>query len=127
MSAHGPDLRVMCQRGLIDVLTRIQVPAFAFGIATLRFIAVNQAFETLLGYSAAELEQITAESIRPEADLPAFRRTLVEDVPPGFQRARYVRSDGTLINVKVHYRHVACVTDDGAQVKARMVVVEFWQ
>lgn len=127
MSAHGPDLRLMCQRDLVNVLTRLPVPAFAFDIATLHFIAVNQAFETLLGYALADLQQVTAEFIRPEADLPAFRRTLVDDVPQGFQRARYIRKDGTLINAKGHYSHIACTMDDGSHIKARMVVVEFWQ
>jgi PAS domain S-box-containing protein len=117
----------MMQRDIVASLARLTVPAFAFDLSTLRFVAANPQFESLLGYSTKELELMTADSIRPEDDWPEFHQTLLSDAPQGFLQARYVRKDGTVVSAKQHYRHVSCVSGEGQPAMARLVVVEFWR
>lgn len=126
MSAQGPDLRLMCERDLVEALERLPIPAFAFDMRTLTVMAANHRFEQLLGYSLEELRSLTAESIRPERDLPSFRATLDTPDSHGFLRARYVRKDGVWLRVKLHYHHLRCTNGADEVVEARMVAVEFW-
>jgi PAS domain S-box-containing protein len=127
MSARSTGLRLSCHRDLVSALASIPVPCFAFDISTKRFIAANERFEALLGYSGPELCGMTAECIRPEEDVPVFRQTLADPKPEGFVDARYVRRDGIMLAVKLHYHLLEPVNDDGCRVVARMVVVEFWR
>lgn len=117
----------MSQRDILDILARMPVPAFAFELNTLQFITANQSFQQLVGYSLTELQQLTAEAIRPVADLQTFRNTLTGDVPKGLLRTRYLRKAGSLLNARTHYWNVQCSTDEGAPTKARVVMIEFWE
>jgi|SRR5947209_2913768 len=127
MSAQSTGLRLLCHRDLVSALASIPVPCFAFDTSTTRFIAANARFESLLGYSGPELSGMTAESIRPEEDVPIFRKTLAEPMPERFVDARYIRRDGMMLAVKLHYHRLESVTDDGSGVLARLVVVELWR
>jgi PAS domain S-box-containing protein len=126
MNAHGRDVRLICQRDLIEALERLPVPAFAFEVDTLTFVAVNRRFEELLGYSRTDFRSMNAETIRPEADLESFRETLASSQSHGLVRARYVRKDGNLLKVKLHYHQMECLNDEGQRRIVRLVAVEFW-
>jgi two-component system, cell cycle sensor histidine kinase and response regulator CckA len=89
------------------VLGALPIPAFAFDMNTLRFVTVNEEFERLLGYSAAELRQMTVEEIRPESDLVLLHRALSQTPPEGAVEWVYRRKNGSLVKVHkicVHYR-----------------------
>jgi PAS domain S-box-containing protein len=91
------------------VVDTLPLPAFAFDMNTLKFIAINKEFERLLGYSAAELRELTIEDIRPRSDLALLRRALAQTPPEGAVEWVYRRKDGSLIKVQIRYRESSAV------------------
>jgi PAS domain S-box-containing protein len=109
------------------ILERIPAPAYAADQESLYFTVVNQRFEELMGYTAAELQAMTIEDIRPPEDVPALRKAVASEAPLGFVYWRYRRKDGTLLNVKIDYRDLRYLSADARPIRARLIVVEFWK
>lgn len=82
---------------------RNPMPLWVYDIATLEFLAVNEAMLDHYGYSREELSRMTALDIRPEDEretFEAYRRQR----PRGLVRAglwRHLRRDGSIIDVEV--------------------------
>lgn len=71
-----------------------------------RFLRVNQALCTIVGYSPEELSQLTFQAITHPEDLGAdvhLSRELAEGRIPGYQLAkRYIRKNSTPVDVMLH-------------------------
>lgn len=104
---------------LVDALDN---PAYVFNMRSLRFMAVNPAFEELLGYSRDELYAMTVEQIRPREDLPLLLNALKAHPPQHAVESRYLHRSGNLIYVRLVYRNMEYVTSDGL-VPARFVSI----
>jgi PAS domain S-box-containing protein len=127
MSAHGPALRLKTQRDVIEALDRLPAPAFVFEVDSGRFLASNSAFEMLLGYTKAELLAMNVEAIQPAAHVANCHEARKQAPPQGLLRWQYCCKDGSVLNVRVHYREVAYRPDSGSDLNGRFVVVEFWE
>ena len=127
MSAHRQALRLRTYRDVKETLTRLTVPAFVFEVQTGRMIAFNTQFETLLGYTSAELLDLNVEAIQPVTYAAKCHEVREQTPPPGLLRWQYRRKDTTGLDVRVHYRDLEYVSDAGIAIKARLVVVEFWK
>jgi PAS domain S-box-containing protein len=119
-------MSVMRERDLMQAMAALPVPAYIVEIAGLRFLATNKPFQDLLGYSDAELMEMSIETIRPAEDIPLLHRALSESPPQGFSKWRYLKKDGTVIYATLHYRHVECLRDSGERIQCRCVVIEYW-
>jgi PAS domain S-box-containing protein len=78
-------------------------PMWAYDLATLRFLAVNDAAVSHYGYSRAEFLDMTIADIRPPEDVAALYENIVQ-VTGGLDRAgvwRHRKKDGTLIEVEI--------------------------
>jgi PAS domain S-box-containing protein len=78
-------------------------PMWVYEIATLRFLAVNNAAIAHYGYSRDEFLAMTLKDIRPPEDIPALLAS-VEAASEGFAEAgvwRHRKRDGTLIDVEI--------------------------
>jgi PAS domain S-box-containing protein len=109
-----------------EVLARIPAPAYVADQVTLNFTVANKQFEDLLGYTESELRGMTIEQIRPEVDVPLLRKSVASPAPPGFVNWQYVKKDGVVLDVKIHYRDLSYLSEVGQPVRARFIVVEFW-
>jgi PAS domain S-box-containing protein len=127
MNAHGQALRPRSQQDIAEALRRLPAPAFVFEVPTGCFLDANDRFETLVGYTRPELLNMMVEAIQPDDHVASCHEARRQAPPQGLLRWQYCRKDGTLINVKVHYREVHYKRDSGETTNARLVVVEFWQ
>ena len=76
---------------------------WVYDLATLRFLAVNDAAVRHYGYSRAEFLDMTIMDIRPAEDVPLLEKYLSAE-PPEVDHAgewRHKKKDGTIINVNV--------------------------
>ena len=119
-------MSLMQERDLKQAMAAVPVPAYIVDIAGLRFLATNKKFQDLLGYSETELMHMSIEAIRPAEDVPLLHEALKLPAPRGFSKWRYVKKDGSLMHVTLHYRDVECLGDGGARIRCRCVVVEYW-
>lgn len=119
-------LRFTSHQEMREALSRIPVPAFVFDTATGRFLATNDRFGDLIGYSCEELLRMTVEHIQPDERIAGCHEARTQVPPQGLLRWTYRCKSGVLLNVRVHYREVAYPSDT-AGINARFVVVEFWQ
>jgi PAS domain S-box-containing protein len=126
-TANRQPARQKMEAEVREMLLHIPAPAYVADQDTLHFTIVNQRFEELLGYTEAELQDMTIEQIRPAEDVPLLRQSVASEAPPGFVYWRYLRKSGQLLDVKIHYRDLPYVSDEGRQIRSRLIVVEFWQ
>jgi PAS domain S-box-containing protein len=79
-------------------------PMWAFDVATLRFLAVNDAAVRSYGYSRDEFLAMTIEEIRPAEDIPLLRDVVDVAENRGLNAAtiwRHQRRDGSIIEVEI--------------------------
>src|SRR5690348_7857273 len=86
----------------------LPVPAWVFDLASLRFLAVNEAALDRYGWSRSEFLAMTIADIRPEEDVAAARDA-VEDPdfgngPPARSEWRHLHADGRIIPVEIFVR-----------------------
>ena len=77
-------------------------PMWVYDLATLRFLAVNDAAVRHYGYSRSEFLDMTIKDIRPAEDLKRLEEYLASDA--GIEQGvewRHKKKDGTVINVKI--------------------------
>jgi len=127
MGTQGQTLRTKTQREVVEALCRLPAPAFVFEVSSGRFLCSNALFQELVGYSEHELLSMVVEAIQPESHISDCHSARVQQPPQGLLKWQYCRKDGSLLDVRVHYRDLAYVNDSGEEVTARFVVVEFWQ
>jgi PAS domain S-box-containing protein len=77
-------------------------PMWVYELATLRFLAVNDAASRHYGYAREEFLGMTLEDIRPAEEVPALLSALSEldGEPRVKQLRRHRKKDGTLIEVE---------------------------
>ena len=78
-------------------------PMWVYDLATLRFLAVNDAAVRHYGYSRAEFLEMTIKDIRPAEDVPLLENYLHSE-NAGTDHAgewRHRKKDGTIINVDI--------------------------
>ncbi|MCQ4165583.1 PAS domain S-box protein [Tahibacter harae] len=88
---------------LRGVFERAPLPMWVYDLATLRFLAVNDAALETYGYSRAAFLALTLYDIRPAEDHAALRQHL-QALPPGPVDAglwRHRAADGRLLNVEI--------------------------
>jgi len=76
---------------------------WVFDLATLKFLAVNNAAVRHYGYSRAEFLDMTIKDIRPAEDVPLLEKFLISD-SEGVENAgewRHQKKDGTVITVAI--------------------------
>ena len=127
MGAHGQAFRLRTQQDVAEALRRLPAPAFVFQVDTGRFLDVNHHFESLLGYTQAELLNMMVDGIQPEERVAACHHARAQAPPLGLLRWQYRRKDGALVNVRIHYREIQYKHRTGEDLNARFVVVEFWE
>jgi PAS domain S-box-containing protein len=127
MGTQGQTLRTKTQREVVESLCRLPFPAFVFEVSSGRFLCTNALFQELVGYSGDELNSMLVEEIQPESHISNCHSARKEQPPQGLLKWQYCCKNGSLLDVKVHYRNLAYVSDSGKDVTARFVVVEFWQ
>lgn len=79
-------------------------PMWVFELATLRFLAVNDAAVSHYGYSRDEFLSMTIKDIRPPEDLPRLYENLGELPAGGLDQAgvwRHLKKDGSVIEVEI--------------------------
>jgi|SRR6185369_4065924 PAS domain S-box-containing protein len=108
---------------LDSLLQALPSPAFVFDMTTLEVRAANTAFQELLGYSREELIGMTIDRFRPADELPAMRQALSTSPPEGQTPWRYLRKDGTVLDVKLTYRDMNYIWNTPTPTKSRFVVV----
>ena len=84
------------------------VPMWITEIASLRFLAVNEAAVRQYGWTAAEFAQMTLRDVRPPEDHEGFDASINAPPAPDVYRAqwRHWRKDGTPLDVDVTVRNV---------------------
>jgi len=83
---------------------RNPLPAWVFDLATLKFLAVNDAAVRAYGYSRDEFLAMTIADIRPPEDVPALRATVAHTDASGGAGGgtwRHRKKDGTVIEVEI--------------------------
>ncbi|MFE4104728.1 PAS domain S-box protein [Almyronema epifaneia] len=94
-------------------------------LKTDRFICANQSFCQLLGYSEAELQQLTYQEISHQEDLnfhtADLQRLYQEDIPSLTFEKRYLRKDGTFVWTSVT---LSLVHDEAGKAFADMAIVQ---
>jgi PAS domain S-box-containing protein len=82
---------------------RNPLPMWVFDIATLRFLAVNDAAIRHYGYSREEFLGMTIKEIRPVEDIPALLADVSNNRSSPYVTSiwRHRKKDGTLIDVEV--------------------------
>jgi len=82
-------------------------PMWVYDLATLEFLAVNEAALEVYGYTRDEFLAMTIKDIRPPEDVPALEKRLEEgtelDVPSQW---RHREKDGTVIDVEIRSREI---------------------
>ncbi|HWI15633.1 MAG TPA: PAS domain S-box protein, partial [Burkholderiales bacterium] len=90
-----------------------------------RWLRVNQKLCDILGYTEAELLQMTSFDVTPPEDVPASmennRRLLEGSIPAYSRNKRYVRKDGSLIWVNIS---LSLVRDESGAPLHAIAVVE---
>lgn len=79
-------------------------PMWVYDVATLRFLAVNDAAVEHYGYARESFLAMTIADIRPEHDLTALHASVAMNRSSGIEHAgiwRHRRSDGTIIEVEI--------------------------
>lgn len=80
-------------------------PMWVFEVATLRFLAVNEAALHHYGYSLSEFLDITIMEIRPAQDIPRFMESLQSRQQSGLgfysEPWKHRKKDGTIIDVEI--------------------------
>lgn len=80
-------------------------PMWVFEVATLRFLAVNEAALHHYGYSLSEFLDITIMEIRPAQDIPRFMEILQSRQQSGVgfysEPWKHRKKDGTIIDVEI--------------------------
>ena len=127
MCAHDHILRLKNQRDINEALSRLPVPAFVFEMSSGQILSCNDHFGELLGYPCEELLQMNVEAIQPEEHIEHCHAARKAVPPQGLLKWQYRRQDASLLDVRVHYREVEYQSEAGPMIKARFVVVEFWQ
>lgn len=88
----------------IDLFNLSPVPQWVYDLDTLCFLDVNEAAVAHYGYSRKEFLSMTIKDIRPQSDVPALEKTLLDDVKPGiFNKSivRHSKKSGELMTVYV--------------------------
>jgi PAS domain S-box-containing protein len=82
---------------------RNPLPMWVFDIATLQFLAVNDAAIRHYGYSREEFLRMTIKDIRPVEDIPALLADVASNRSSPYVTSiwRHRKKDGTLIDVEV--------------------------
>src|SRR5207245_1963128 len=83
---------------------RNPLPAWVFDLATLKFLAVNDAAVRAYGYSRDEFLAMTIADIRPAVDVPALGATVSHTEAGGGAGGgtwRHRKKDGTVIEVEI--------------------------
>lgn len=80
-------------------------PMWVFEVATLRFLAVNEAALHHYGYSLSEFLDMTVMAIRPAQDIPRFMESLQSRQQSGVgfysEPWKHRKKDGTIIDVEI--------------------------
>ncbi|MCC8410119.1 PAS domain S-box protein [Mucilaginibacter sp. UR6-1] len=77
-------------------------PMFVYDINTLSYLDVNDAAIEIYGYSKEEFRAMTLYEIRPQEDIPLFKKILNDDIKEGVQHtglSRHVKRNGEIITV----------------------------
>ncbi len=79
------------------------IPMWIYDKDTLRFLAVNEAAQSLYGYTEEEYLRMTLKDIRPEEDIPLLLEPDKDTgrVPPIRKLWRHKKSDGSIMYVEV--------------------------
>jgi two-component system, cell cycle sensor histidine kinase and response regulator CckA len=78
------------------------LPMWVFDLATLKFLAVNDAAVRLYGYAREEFARLTLEAIRPREDVARLHRDIAERrVVDEGHRWRHLKKDGSMIMVEI--------------------------
>src|SRR6185503_19910195 len=77
-------------------------PMWVYDLATLRFLAVNDAAVRHYGYSRTEFLEMTIKDIRPPEDVASLEKYLnSETAHPDAGEWRHRKKDGSIINVDI--------------------------
>ncbi|HEY5838902.1 MAG TPA: PAS domain S-box protein, partial [Pyrinomonadaceae bacterium] len=76
-------------------------PMWVFDLATLRFLAVNDAAVSHYGYSRDEFLRLTIADIRPSEDVPQLMKDLANEPAGGITESRHCKKDGTAIDIEI--------------------------
>jgi len=98
-------------------------PMWVYDLATLAFLAVNEAAVRKYGYSRAEFLRMTIADIRPAEDLHRLQEDLAQQRPDIQHTSswRHVLKDGQIIDVDIHSHTLKFDGKDAALVTAQDV------
>ncbi len=103
------------QSAIHNTLDSLPLPAYVFDRKARRFVAANELFCKLVGYSADELKSLPWPRILafPDEDLAAVEQLLAAPVAEVAVIFRGRHKDGRVITASVKYREMKFVGDDG--------------
>ncbi len=102
-------------REFLDVMP---IPGYLFDPESLRFVAANQAFCILVGYSEPELVALKWPLIMADQDETTRANQEISDRQEDVFRANdfaFRRKDGSRVNTHIRYRVMRVLDKDGAR------------
>ena len=117
---NGPDR----ERSIVQLLDVVPSPAFLFDVDHEKFIAANELFWSLFGYTEAQFKAIRWQDFLVESEQEVLRKVLASQIAPEEPSKWHVRqADQSIVQVTIRYRFFDMVRNDGSLIRAVFVTV----
>ena len=111
----GPDR----EGSLLRLLEVVPSPAFLFDVDHEKFIAANELFWSLFGYSEEQFNAIRWRDFVVESEQEVLRKILTSQIVPEEPSEWHERqADQSVVRVTIRYRFLDMVRNDGSLIRA---------
>jgi PAS domain S-box-containing protein len=118
--ANRPDR----ERSIVQLLDVVPSPAFLFDAQNEKFIAANERFKSLFGYSTEQFKALRWQDFVIESEQELVRKILASQVAPEEPSEWHVmQADQSVVQITVRYRFMDMVRNDGSLIRAVFVAI----
>src|SRR5690349_9283654 len=112
------------ERSLLQLLEVVPSAAFIFDVQNEVFIASNERFNSLFGYSAEELRALRWQDFVLESERDLVQKVLDSEIAPTEPSQWHVKhADTSLVQITVTFRFMDVVRNEGNLVRAVFVLI----